>query len=176
MLFRSVCAPGNYFYLTTFDLTGRDLATASLTGNWATDDTGADILLNGASTGMSSTSGFSSWASFQITSGFISGLNTLTFKVNNGGTSPNPGGLRVEVTGIATAGLQMHDIHIASGNVTLTWISQPGVTYRVQSKASLSDPAWTDVSGDVVATGAVSSKTFSAGNAANGFLRVAALP
>ena len=172
----TVCAPGDYFYRTTFDLTGRNLASASITGEWATDDTGVDILLNGVSTGVSSSSGFSSWASFQLTNGFVSGLNTLTFRVNNAGLSPNPSGFRAEVTGVATAGLQMHDIHLASGNVSLTWISQPNVTYRVQWKASLSDPAWTDVSGDVVATGAVSSTTFSAGNAAHLFLRVAALP
>jgi hypothetical protein len=70
----------------------------------------------------------------------------------------------------------MHDIHLVNSSVTLTWISQPGVTYRLQSKASLSDPAWTDVSGDVVATSGVSSKTFSVGSAVNGYLRVAALP
>jgi hypothetical protein len=169
------CVPGNYLYRTTFDLTGRDLATVSLVGIWATDDTGVDILLNGTSTGLSS-AGFSSFTPFSITNGFVTGLNTLTFKVDNAGTSPNPSGLRVEVTGLATAGLQMHNIHIANSSVTLTWISQPGVTYRLQSKASLSDPAWTDVPEDVVATSGVSSKTFSVGNSPIGYYRVAALP
>jgi hypothetical protein len=147
----------------------------SLVGIWATDDTGVDILLNGTSTGLSS-AGFSSFTPFSITNGFVTGLNTLTFKVDNAGTSPNPSGLRVEVTGLATAGLQMHNIHIANSSVTLTWISQPGVTYRLQSKASLSDPAWTDVPEDVVATSGVSSKTFSVGNSPIGYYRVAALP
>ncbi len=167
--------PGDYFYRTTFDLTGRDLATVSLTGVWATDDTGVDILLNGTSSG-SSSAGFSSLTPFSITNGFVSGLNTLSFKVNNGGTGPNPSGLRVEMVGVATAGLHMNVFHIVNGAVSLSWISQPGVTYRLQSKATLSDPAWTDVPGDVVATSGVSSKTFSVGNALNGFLRVAVLP
>jgi uncharacterized delta-60 repeat protein len=171
-------APGDYFYQTTFDLTGRDLATASLTGLWAADDAGTDILLNGTSMGTSmgtSSPGFSSWTSFSITNGFVPGLNTLIFKVNNGGTSPNPSGLRVEVTGLATASFTGY-IFVHGGSVTLSWISLPGVTYRLQWKATLSDPAWTDLPDDVVATGAVSSKTFSLGNAASGYYRVASLP
>jgi uncharacterized delta-60 repeat protein len=165
-------APGDYSYQTTFDLTGMDLATAKLTGRWATDNTG-DIFLNGAKVGMSS-GGFTSFTPFEITTDFAPGPNTLTFKVNNAGGTPNPTGLRVEITGVAEPDLRLRLINFVSGYVTLQWISQPGRTYRIQSKASL-DQAWTDVPGDVLATSDVSTKTFFVGNAARGFYKVALL-
>ena len=34
----------------------------------------------------------------------------------------------------------------------LTWNSEPGRRYRVVYKNSLSDPDWTDLSGDIAAT------------------------
>jgi hypothetical protein len=90
---------GRYDYQTTFDLTGLDPMTALLTGQWAADDQGLDILINGVSTG-STSAGFSAWSSFSISSGFVAGVNTLDFLVNNGS---GPTGLRVEVSGTADA-------------------------------------------------------------------------
>ena len=90
---------GNYDYRTTFDLTGFIPASAVLTGQWATDNPGVDILINGTSTGFTA-SGFTDWTPFSISSGFVSGVNTLDFIVNNQG---GPTGLRTEVTGTATA-------------------------------------------------------------------------
>jgi hypothetical protein len=75
--------------------------TASMTGRWATDNTGA-ISLNGASTGNTSTDS-TAFTPFSITSGFVVGLNTLDFIVDNtscvGLNCFNPTGLRVELTG-----------------------------------------------------------------------------
>jgi hypothetical protein len=88
---------GNYDYQTTFDLTGFDPATASITGQWSMDDAGVDILINGVSTGPLS-SNFQSWTSFSINSNFLAGINTLDFVINNGG---GPTGLRVEMSGTA---------------------------------------------------------------------------
>jgi len=82
-----------YTYRTTFDLSGFDPTTASLTGQWSADNGGSDILLNDSSTG-NTAGAFNSWSSFTILSGFIAGVNTLDFIVNNGG---GPTGLRVEV-------------------------------------------------------------------------------
>jgi hypothetical protein len=90
---------GTYDYQTTFDLTGLDPATAILTGQWAADDQGLDVLINGVSTG-NTAAGFSSWSSFSISSGFVAGLNTLDFLVSN---NSGPTGLRVEVSGTANA-------------------------------------------------------------------------
>ncbi len=65
-------------FRTTFDLTGFDPNTASISGEWAVDNQGLDILINGISTGQTS-SGFRNLDSFSINEGFVSGLNTLDF-------------------------------------------------------------------------------------------------
>lgn len=96
---------GNYVFRTTFDLTGFQSSTASITGRFATDNSGR-ILLNGTDIGAAS-SGFASWTNFSILSSsnlFVSGLNTLEFLVNNAsGSSGNPVGLRVEMSGLVNA-------------------------------------------------------------------------
>jgi hypothetical protein len=93
---------GSYTYRTTFDLTGLNPATANLSGQWSTDNNGLNILINGIPTGFFT--GFTSFSdgfsAFTISSGFVSGINTLDFVVNNGG---GPTGLRVEVSGTAAA-------------------------------------------------------------------------
>jgi hypothetical protein len=68
----------------TFDLAGLDHTTAAIAGTWATDNTGADILINGMSTGNTS-GGFNSFANFSVNSGFVAGVNTLDFVVNDFG-------------------------------------------------------------------------------------------
>ena len=86
--------PGNYTYRTTFDLTGFNPATASLSGLMATDDAGISIQLNGTTVNVNS--GFSALTPFSFTTGFVTGVNTLEFRLNNGGGGPNATGLRVE--------------------------------------------------------------------------------
>jgi hypothetical protein len=105
-------ADGNYTYRTTFDLTGLNPTSATITGWWATDNAGLDILINGKSTGISvpfsdgSGYSFQSQHAFTITEGFAPGINTLDFVVNNFPNSGNinPTGLRVELAGAAEAG------------------------------------------------------------------------
>jgi len=75
----------------SFDLTGLDPNTAELTGQWATDNEGLDILINGMSTGNeidpNDLSGiddaFDQFHDFSVTSGFVSGTNTLDFVVKD---------------------------------------------------------------------------------------------
>ena len=99
-----VSPPGSYIYRTTFDLTGFDESTASITGQWATDNNATDMLINGNSTGNTTAfAGFTAWTPFTISSGFVAGINVLDFLVFNGDSSPNPTGLRVEMTGTADA-------------------------------------------------------------------------
>ncbi len=85
---------------TTFDLTGLDPASALISGQWATDNTGLDILINGVSTG-NTCGGFSSLCSFSITSGFISGINTLDFRVRDVGIISISGLLVTSISGTA---------------------------------------------------------------------------
>jgi hypothetical protein len=96
-------AEGNYTYEITFDLTGLDPATAVINGQWATDNDGVDIVINGNSLGLINSAQFVSWTAFTIDSGFIDGKNTLQFVVHNAPDTPNPTGLRVEMTGRATS-------------------------------------------------------------------------
>jgi hypothetical protein len=93
---------GNYDYRTTFNLAGFDPATASITGKWAADNHGFDILINGHSTGntteATTSDSFTLLHDFSISSNFEAGINTLDFLVNNSnGPGPNPTGLRVEI-------------------------------------------------------------------------------
>ncbi len=77
-------------FRTTFDLTGFDLATVEIDGLWGVDDTGLDILLNGVSTGIElpgiSFSYFNALHAFSIATGFVSGINTLDFVVQDNGS------------------------------------------------------------------------------------------
>ena len=54
--------------------------------------------------------------------------------------------------------LRLLSVEIAAGNAILRWTATLGSTYRVQYKNNLSDPAWTDVPGDVAAVGATVEK------------------
>jgi hypothetical protein len=87
-------ANGTYIWTLSFDLSGYNPATASFSGRFAADNS-ATVSLNGTQIGTSA--GFGSFSSFAASSGFVSGLNTLSFVVTNlkqnGG---NPTGLRAE--------------------------------------------------------------------------------
>lgn len=89
-------------FRTTFDLTGLDETTALINGLWGTDNTGVSILLNGSSTGIelpgSPISNFSSLHSFSISSGFVAGINTLDFVVQDVGAV---GAFRAQLSGTA---------------------------------------------------------------------------
>jgi hypothetical protein len=66
---------------------------------------------------------------------------------------------------------------IAGGGVTVQWQSVPGKTYRLQFKNSLTDVAWTNVTGDVPASGATASKVDpTATGQSTRFYRVMLLP
>jgi hypothetical protein len=85
---------GAYVYRLSFDLTGLDPATVSISGTWGVDNQGT-LELNGVPTGIGAGS-YNPLVPFAIGSGFVSGLNRLDFVVTNipaGGS--NPTGLRV---------------------------------------------------------------------------------
>ena len=93
---------GDYIYRTLVDLTGFDPATVVLTGGWATDNEGLDIIVNGVSTGLRNTTGFPALTPFTISSGLLAGVNKIEFKLNN--ASAGYTGLRVDnVRALGTA-------------------------------------------------------------------------
>ena len=106
---------GTYDYRTTFNLSGFDINTAKLFGQWASDND-ACIFLNGASTG--ACTGFADFGhltAFMIDSGFVQGTNTLDFMVDNGG---GPTGLYVEIAGTADVPEPSSILLVASGLVS----------------------------------------------------------
>jgi len=104
---------GNYRYQTSFDLTGLDPATASLSGTFGSDDS-VVILINGVATSNGCTGNCWSGAhSFSITSGFVSGVNTLEFNVYNGG---GPTGVQVAVSGTASPSIVSPEALCAAAN------------------------------------------------------------
>jgi hypothetical protein len=94
---------GVYTYETTFDLTGFDPSTANITGRWIADNQRLRILLNSTPVvtypSDISNSFLGNWLSFTIASGFVSGVNTLRFEVQN---NEGPTAIRVELSGTAT--------------------------------------------------------------------------
>lgn len=94
----SSIAGGGYTvtYRTTFTLPANALlSTVNIAGDWSTDNTGLDILINGVSTGNTS-SGFGSFTDFILSTGFYTaGANTLDFIWRNEGA---PGGVNVFFT------------------------------------------------------------------------------
>ncbi len=94
--------PGAYTNEIIFDLAGLIPSSATITGQWATDNN-ATMFLNSVNTGNTTPfAGFGAFTAFSINSGFVAGLNVLEFVVLNaaGGTG-NPTGLRVELSGTA---------------------------------------------------------------------------
>ena len=92
---------GIYSYTTTFNVSGvlPGLSGSSIiTGNWATDNIGNDILINGVSTGNKNTTQYASYTPFTVNAtNLTNGTNTLTFLVNNlAGPTDNPTALRVD--------------------------------------------------------------------------------
>ena len=103
-------ADGNYYFRTTFVLPNNaDLDEALISGFWSSDNTGVDILLNGVSTGNQIAFGtypnlsFQALHSFSIigSAGFVTGLNTLDFVVNNPSGYPC-----CDATGLRVSGMQ----------------------------------------------------------------------
>jgi hypothetical protein len=90
---------GDYAYTITFDLSGFNSNSVSILGRWAVDNTGTEILLNGQPTGNVNGAGFADYMPFSISSEegdlFLPGVNTLSFRVNNG-APPGPTGVRWE--------------------------------------------------------------------------------
>src|SRR5262249_17463789 len=95
---------GVYIFRLTFPLesaahTPLDPATAIINGTFTADDT-CSILINGLVVANSpndpNNPNFASLAPFSITNGFVAGVNTLDFFVQNFGTQINPMGVLVD--------------------------------------------------------------------------------
>ena len=87
--------PGVYDYLMTFDLTGFDPASALITGSWAADNQGLDILVNGISTQQTALE--TAFTGFTIDpNNLLAQVNIVDFRVRN--TLVNPAGIQIQFT------------------------------------------------------------------------------
>ncbi|MGH7445166.1 MAG: PEP-CTERM sorting domain-containing protein [Longimicrobiales bacterium] len=90
---------GTFDFSTTFDLTGYDLATVFIEGQWTVDNTAHAIFVNGTSVGFGGFSGeWTVWHEFLLNaanSPFVAGVNTVTFRTQGDGRTD---ALRVEFT------------------------------------------------------------------------------
>lgn len=72
-----------YTFSTTFNMTGYDLSTASLSGSWAIDD-GGTLSLNGNSLGTLGSGQWGALTAFSApSSDFVSGVNTLSITITD---------------------------------------------------------------------------------------------
>jgi len=97
---------GPFTYTTTFDLAGFDPSTAVITGQMASDDQ-AVIYLNGVDVFDGALDAAYPWTFLEpvtISSGFVSGLNTLEIVIPNNvesGANDGPTGLQLDIAGTA---------------------------------------------------------------------------
>ncbi|OWQ83222.1 hypothetical protein CDN99_26650 [Roseateles aquatilis] len=88
---------GVFKWTLTFDLTGFNASTASFTGRWSADNNGTVLLNGNVISTMGAEKGYLDWTTFAASSGFVAGVNTLEFIVNNTATAGyNFTGLRTE--------------------------------------------------------------------------------
>lgn len=92
--------PGVYVYSLSFSLYPFKPETAEIRGYWTTDNDGVDILINNKSTGYWTMHNafMTGFYPFEIKQGFVKGINTISFAVNN---NEAPTGLRVVIYGEA---------------------------------------------------------------------------
>lgn len=76
---------GVYTYDLVINLSGLDPTTASITGNFGTDNAGAIWLNADAPVATTGSSNYGTPTPFTISSGFVAGLNTIHVQVNNEG-------------------------------------------------------------------------------------------
>ena len=141
---------GVFQYRQTFSLTGLDPASAKIDG-WCTSDGSVQIQLNGVlATNIAYNSGapiYDRRIYFTVTNGFMAGLNSLDFLVDNtwacayGGY--RPGALYVEgLQGSAKIDPNAPHLGIRVSQLELSWDSATNVTYQVQVLSSLSSGQW----------------------------------
>ena len=90
---------GFYTYDLVFSLAGLNAATASISGNFGTDNDGSISLNNNAPIATQGFTGFGAPTAFAFTSGFVAGSNTIHVKVDNGG---DPTAFFVQLSGTAS--------------------------------------------------------------------------
>ncbi len=95
---------------------------------------------------------------WSIDSSLAPGRYPLTVRVADNGTPSLSATQTVVVTvvGATGPGIAVAAPTLTNGQLNLSWSSTPGTVYRVQFSSDLGTDAWTDVPGDIPATGIIS--------------------
>src|SRR5262245_34503629 len=141
----AIAPEGTYRYEMKFDLTGFDPASVSMSGLWAVDNAGAEIRLNGKSTGIVNTVGPGEYTSFTLNRGFAAGVKSFELFVPNVGSSggyrskPDPSdddslttGLRMQLSSV-TAPAAKTDLAISKSHDG-NFVPGSTGTYRITVK------------------------------------------
>ena len=140
-------AEGNYTYQTFFDLTGVDMCTFRLVGQFTVDNSVVDIVVNGLSQSISGGS-FTAWQYFALTNGFLPGANTVDFVINNAPATPNPTALRVDLAGLVSirniVAPTLSITRVGPDALSVSW-TPTGPCDRLQSAPDVTGP-WTTMS------------------------------
>jgi hypothetical protein len=140
--------PGTYRYRHTFSLSGLLPETVKLDGRYAADGT-TSIFINGLLV-MNVLPGSQRY--FAVTNGFVAGLNSLEFAVENDRDAGMGGGaLIVEgLQGSARLDPNATQLGIRVSRVELSWDTATNVTYQVQTRSSLTGDEWVNYGAPVV--------------------------
>ncbi|MEN9019982.1 MAG: LamG-like jellyroll fold domain-containing protein, partial [Verrucomicrobiales bacterium] len=138
---------GDYLYRLTFDLSAFDPDNVFLEGQWATDNLGGALILNGEDTGIANEAQFTAFTSFRLETGFVSGMNTLEIPVNNAPEGDNPHGL---IVANLRGGGQTEDPNLIGPSVTP--FGQLDESQAVTVMASIRNSGRTQVLGITEAT------------------------
>src|SRR5690606_17289496 len=140
-------APGSYRYRLIFRIDNPDeVDTAAITANVGTDDGTGGVFLNGISIPFGG-SGFGAFTPLDIPpgSGFVAGLHTLDFVVNNGGADINPSGLRVDdivLSGVTVIDQPELTVTLSGSMIRIAW-PVTATEFRLQQTSALPG-GWTD--------------------------------
>ena len=107
---------------------------------------------------------------WQTTDAQAGTTNTITVRVTDNGVPPlsNTNSFVITVLDRPTITL----VTLSNELISITWTSIPETVYRLQYKTKLTDSVWSDVSGDVTASGYTASKTDNTGGTSKRFYRV----
>jgi hypothetical protein len=111
--------PGSYHYVMQFDLTGYIPSSAVITGRWAANDFGLDMVVNGHSTGQ--TANPFTFTNFTIDPNMlVAGINVLDLPVRVEGVSPD--GIQLQFTQ-ATANAIPEPVSMVTLGAGLAWLT-----------------------------------------------------
>jgi len=100
--------------------------------------------------------------------------NSITIIATDNG---NPNKSDSKTITLIAVDLNVSSLNSTPNGTTLGWSSIPGLTYRLQYKNNLTDAVWTDLPGDVTASGTTVLKTdATSGTNSTRFYRILALP